>query len=160
MVFGNRWILLEIKFIWKSYGKLVKPPGSSGNNRMIDKDFWNNKRVYLTGHTGFKGSWLSLWLYSLGAQVKGYALEPPTTPSLFDVARVGEKIESEIGDIRDLAKLKKSMTDFNPDILIHMAAQPLVRLSYIEPIETYDTNVLGTAKVLEAARSCSNLKSI
>jgi len=127
---------------------------------MIDEKFWKNKRVYLTGHTGFKGSWLALWLHSLGAQVKGYALSPPTSPSLFDEAGVAEKIESEIGDIRDLDSLQKSMVDFNPDILIHMAAQPLVRLSYAEPLETYDINVMGTAKVFEVARSCTNLKSI
>jgi len=116
--------------------------------------------VFLTGHTGFKGSWLSLWLESLGATVKGYALAPATQPSLFEVARVAEKIDSEIGDIRDFEQLKKSMMNFNPDVLIHMAAQPLVRLSYKEPIETYDTNVMGTVKVLEAARSCPNLKAI
>jgi len=127
---------------------------------MIDAEFWKKKRVFLTGHTGFKGSWLSLWLSSLGATVKGYSLEPPTAPNLFDEARVAETIDSEIGDIRNLDQLQKSMSEFNPDILIHMAAQPLVRLSYDIPIETYEVNVLGTAKVLEAARHCSNLKSI
>lgn len=127
---------------------------------MIAKKFWQGKRVYLTGHTGFKGSWLSLWLANMGAIVKGYALPPPTNPSLFEEARIAEKIESQIGDIRDFETLKMSMAAFNPDILIHMAAQPLVRLSYKEPIETYDTNVMGTAKVLEAARSCPNLKAI
>jgi len=122
--------------------------------------FWENKRVFLTGHTGFKGSWLSLWLQSMGAIVKGYSLEPSTKPSLFIEANVAREMESKIGDIRDLAILKTSMTDFNPDILIHMAAQPLVRLSYIEPVETYATNVMGTVNVLESARSCSNLKAI
>lgn len=128
--------------------------------KMVDKSFWNNKRVYITGHTGFKGSWLSIWLHSLGAVVKGYALTPPTTPSLYEEAKVSNIIESEIGDIRNLQQLNKSMVDFNPDILIHMAAQPLVRLSYLEPIETYEINVMGTAKVLEAARNCQHLKSI
>lgn len=127
---------------------------------MIDKNFWQGKKVYLTGHTGFKGSWLSLWLAEMGAIVKGYALNPPTTPSLFEEAKVSEKIESQIGDIRDFETLKTSMVEFNPDILIHMAAQPLVRFSYKEPLETYDTNVMGTAKVLEAARLCSNLGAI
>lgn len=127
---------------------------------MVDKDFWQGKRVFVTGHTGFKGSWLSLWLHSLGAIVKGYALAPPTNPSLFDQAQIGELIDSEIGDIRDLAKISTAMKEFSPDILIHMAAQPLVRLSYKEPVETYDTNVLGTVKVLEAARSCETLKAI
>ncbi|WP_019556963.1 CDP-glucose 4,6-dehydratase [Thiomicrorhabdus arctica] len=127
---------------------------------MIDQVFWQGKRVFLTGHTGFKGSWLSLWLGSLGAVVKGYALIPPTFPSLFDEANVAQKIDSEIGNIGDLNQLSASMIAFNPDILIHMAAQPLVRLSYKQPIETYETNVMGTVKVLEAARNCPNLKSI
>jgi CDP-glucose 4,6-dehydratase len=127
---------------------------------MIDRAFWQGKRVFLTGHTGFKGSWLSLWLASLGAQVKGYALNPPTSPSLFDEAKVGKVIDSQIGDIRDQGALYESMLEFNPDILIHMAAQPLVRYSYDAPIETYEVNVIGTAKVLEVARSCSNLKAI
>ena len=127
---------------------------------MIEQKFWQNKRVFLTGHTGFKGSWLSLWLHSLGATVKGYALEPPTSPSLFNEANIGNLIESEIGDIRDLSKLQKSMIDFKPDILIHMAAQPLVRYSYDAPIETYEVNVIGTVKVLQAARSCANLQAI
>ena len=127
---------------------------------MIDQSFWQGKRVYLTGHTGFKGSWLSLWLSEMGAIVKGYALNPPTNPSLFEEAKVADKIESQIGDIRDFENLKTSMVAFNPDILIHMAAQPLVRLSYKEPLETYDTNVMGTAKVLEAARNCPKLRAI
>lgn len=127
---------------------------------MINQAFWQGKRVYLTGHTGFKGSWLSLWLHSLGATVKGYALNPPTTPSLFEQATIADCMESEIGDIRHLEPLTASMVGFNPDILIHMAAKPLVRLSYKEPIETYEVNVMGTAKVLEAARQCPNLKAI
>ena len=127
---------------------------------MVDASFWRNKKVFLTGHTGFKGSWLSLWLHSLGAEVQGYALVPETQPSLFIEADVESKVASEIGDIRNLHQLQQSMTEFNPDILIHMAAQPLVRLSYKEPIETYEINVMGTVKVLEAARSCPNLKAI
>ena len=127
---------------------------------MVNQAFWRGKRVYLTGHTGFKGSWLSLWLSEMGATVKGYALSPPSSPNLYEVAMISKKIESEIGDIRDLDKLKTSMVQFNPDILIHMAAQPLVILSYQEPLETFDTNVMGTAKVLEASRSCPNLKAI
>ena len=127
---------------------------------MIDQKFWQGKRVFLTGHTGFKGSWLSMWLFSLGAEVKGYALNPRTSPSLFNEAEVSSIINSQIGDIRDQDTLYKSMTAFNPDILIHMAAQPLVRYSYAAPIETYEVNVIGTAKVLEVARSCQNLKAI
>ena len=127
---------------------------------MIDKDFWLGKRVFLTGHTGFKGSWLSLWLNHLGCSVQGYSLNPPSSPSLFNIAKVDMLIESQIGDIRNQELLHKSMVSFNPDILIHMAAQPLVRYSYNEPIETFEVNVLGTAKVLEVARDCLNLKAI
>ena len=127
---------------------------------MISQDFWQGKRVFLTGHTGFKGSWLSLWLTSLGATVKGYALSPPTMPSLFNEAKIDSIIDSQIGDIRDQDALHESMATFNPDILIHMAAQPLVRYSYDAPIETYEVNVIGTVKVLEVARSCINLKAI
>jgi len=127
---------------------------------MVDREFWKGKRVFLTGHTGFKGSWISLWLSSLGAKVKGYALTPPTSPSLFNEAMVDSIIDSQIGDIRDQEVLHESMTGFNPDILIHMAAQPLVRYSYDAPVETYEVNVIGTTKVLEVARSCPNLKAI
>lgn len=123
-------------------------------------EFWKGKKVFLTGHTGFKGSWLSLWLQMMGANVKGFALEPPTSPSLFIEAKVGAGMISHIGDINDLEVLGKSMLEFDPEILIHMAAQPLVRLSYQQPIETFKTNVIGTANVLEAARSCKSLKAI
>ena len=126
----------------------------------VDAAFWKGKKVFVTGHTGFKGSWLSLWLQSMDAQVKGFALAPPTSPSLFEEAGVANDMESEVGDIRDLAAITASMTVFNPDIVIHMAAQPLVRLSYREPVETYATNVMGTVHVLEATRQCSNLKAI
>jgi len=110
---------------------------------MIDQEFWKGKRVFLTGHTGFKGSWLSLWLYSLGAEVRGYALNPPTSPSLFREAKIDTIIDSQIADIRDQDILHESMTGFNPDILIHMAAQPLVRYSYDMPIETYELMLLA-----------------
>jgi CDP-glucose 4,6-dehydratase len=126
----------------------------------VDKNFWVGKKVFLTGHTGFKGSWMSLWLQSMGAIVKGYSLKPNTTPNLYTVTSLDTVMDSEIGDIRDLNQITKSMTDFNPDVLIHMAAQPLVRLSYQEPVDTYTTNVIGTVNVLEAARKCTNLKAI
>lgn len=126
----------------------------------VSPSFWNGKRVYLTGHTGFKGSWLSLWLQQMGAIVKGYSLEPITYPNLFTQAKVAENMESEIGDITDLNHITESMVRFNPDVLIHMAAQPLVRLSYQEPALTYATNVMGTVNVLESARKCTNLKAI
>ena len=127
---------------------------------MVDPNFWNGKRVFITGHTGFKGSWLSIWLTSMGSIVKGYSLQPPTSPSLYVEAKVDELIESSIGDIRNQEELANSMLLFDPEILIHMAAQPLVRYSYDEPIETYEVNVIGTAKVLEVARSCKRLKAI
>tara|TARA_B100000963_G_scaffold361645_1_gene398379 strand:+ start:2596 stop:3678 length:1083 start_codon:yes stop_codon:yes gene_type:complete len=126
----------------------------------VDPSFWNGKKVYLTGHTGFKGSWLSLWLQNMGALVKGYSLDVNTNPALFLVANVAAGMESEIGDIRNLKQITKSMVSFSPDIIIHMAAQPLVRLSYQEPVDTYTTNVIGTVNVLEAARKCHDLKAI
>ena len=128
--------------------------------RTVDRTFWKGKRVYLTGHTGFKGSWLSLWLEDMGAVVKGYSLEPYTEPSLFKVAKVSSGIESEIGDIRDYDKLKTSISSFSPDIILHLAAQPLVRDSYEDPLGTYETNVMGTANLLQASRELPNLKSI
>jgi CDP-glucose 4,6-dehydratase len=121
---------------------------------------WNDKRVFLTGHTGFKGSWLALWLQSAGARVRGYALSPPTEPSLFETAKVSEGMESRIGDIRDLELLKLEMTGFDPEIVLHLAAQPLVRYSYDNPLETYAVNVMGTANVLEAVRGCSNVRAV
>ena len=105
----------------------------------VNPTFWQGKKVLVTGHTGFKGSWLSLWLQAMGAQVTGYALAPPTNPSLFEVAEVGSGMISIIGDIRDLDKLKAVFAKHQPEIVIHMAAQPLVRYSYQNPVETYST---------------------
>ena len=122
--------------------------------------FWKDKRVLITGHTGFKGSWLSLWLQSMGAKVVGYALAPPTNPSLFEVARVGLGMTSVIGDIRDLVHLQVVLTEHQPEIVIHMAAQPLVRYSYLEPVETYSTNVMGTVNLLEAVRHTKSVKAV
>lgn len=124
----------------------------------INPDFWRGKRVLLTGHTGFKGSWLSLWLQSMKATLRGVALDPPTTPALFDVARVAEGMQHQILDIRDFAAVKTQIDEFKPEIVIHMAAQPLVRYSYQEPIETYATNVMGTIHVLESARQADSVK--
>ena len=123
-------------------------------------DFWRGKRVLMTGHTGFKGSWLSLWLQSMGAKLRGIALEPPTEPALFAVARVAEGMEHRVTDIRDFVAVKAQMDEFQPEIVIHMAAQPLVRLSYSEPVETFRTNVMGTVHVLEAARHAGSVKAI
>ena len=126
----------------------------------VNHHFWRGKRIFLTGHTGFKGSWLSLWLQSLGAELHGLALAPPTTPSLFEVAKVGQGMASTIGDIRDYDTVRAAMVAFKPDIVIHMAAQPLVRLSYSEPVATYATNVMGTVHMLEAARHAGTVRAI
>ncbi|MFH1362101.1 MAG: CDP-glucose 4,6-dehydratase [bacterium] len=126
----------------------------------MDKKFWQNKRVFITGHTGFKGSWLCMWLSLLGAKVTGYALKPPTKPSLFELCRVEKLIKSVIGDVRDIKKLKKVLQAARPELVIHMAAQPIVRDSYKVPVETYSTNVMGTVNLLEAARACSSVKAI
>ena len=126
----------------------------------VTSDFWRDKRVLLTGHTGFKGAWLSLWLHSMGAKVKGFALAPPTTPNLFEEANVGDLIQSNLGDIRDFAAISKVIKDFKPEVVFHMAAQPLVRYSYDEPLETYATNVMGTAHLLESIRSIDTVRAI
>jgi len=127
---------------------------------MIDGGFWRDKKVFLTGHTGFKGGWLSLWLQSLGAQVQGFALEPPTEPNLFTAAQVGAGMGSTIGDIRELDVLRASMRAFAPDIVLHLAAQPLVRASYDDPVGTYATNVMGTVHVLESVRATPSVRAV
>lgn len=127
---------------------------------VINPDFWRGKRVLLTGHTGFKGSWLSLWLQQLGARVTGYALEPPTRPSLFELGRVADGMDSVIADIRDLQALKLAFEQASPEVVIHMAAQPLVRYSYVEPVDTYSINVMGTVHLLEAARGCPSVQAV
>ena len=124
------------------------------------KASWKGKKVFLTGHTGFKGAWLSVWLDSLGAKVTGYALKPPTKPSLFELAGLARRIKSNIGDVRDAAKIKRALLAAKPEIVIHMAAQPLVRESYRVPAETYSTNVMGTVNLLEAVRACGSVKAV
>ena len=127
----------------------------------ISPDFWRGKRVLLTGHTGFKGSWLSLWLQRLGASVHGLALAPPTSPNLFTEARVGEGMaSSRIADIRDQGAVLEAVKSCQPEIVIHMAAQALVRQSYSDPVTTYATNVMGTVHLLEAARSVGTVRAI
>ena len=123
-------------------------------------NIYGNKKVFITGHTGFKGSWLSLWLKQLGADVCGYSLEPNTNPSLFEVLNLENKIDkSVIGNILDESKLNKAINDFKPDIIFHLAAQPLVRLSYSEPKLTYETNIIGTLNMLTAALKCDSVKA-
>ncbi len=127
---------------------------------LVEPEFWNNKRIFVTGHTGFKGSWLCIWLQYMGAILKGYSLEPDTDPSMFRLINVESQINTEYGDILNYEALAKSMKSFNPDILIHLAAQPIVQLSYLEPQKTYLTNIMGTVNVFEAARRCPNLQTI
>lgn len=122
--------------------------------------FWNNKRVLITGHTGFKGSWLCLWLHKLGANVVGYALEPPTEPSMFETLYLDNVIDSVIGDIRDSKRFTDILEEYKPEVIFHLAAQALVRASYTNPVLTLETNIIGTANVLECARQCKSVKVI
>src|SRR6185369_14581530 len=123
-------------------------------------DFWRGRKVFLTGHTGFKGSWMSLWLQELGANLTGYALGPPTRPNLFQLAGVARDMRSIIGDIRDEARLREALQDSQPEIVIHMAAQALVHASYLDPVHTYTTNVMGTVNLLEAVRQTPSVKAV
>jgi CDP-glucose 4,6-dehydratase len=125
---------------------------------VMDAAFWRGKRVFLTGHTGFKGGWLAHWLHSVGAEVFGFALSPTTTPSLYDVTGLGNLISSTFGDIRDYEAMAAAYKKASPDIAIHMAAQPIVRDSYIDPVGTYSTNVMGTVHFLEIVRQNSGAK--
>ena len=127
----------------------------------MDQSFWRDRSVFVTGHTGFKGGWISLWLSKLGAKVHGYSLIPPTTLNFFSETQLEKRIEdSVIGDIRDLSKLTSALQTAKPSIVIHMAAQPLVRESYVSPVETFSTNVIGTVNVLEAVRSVDTVEAV
>ena len=125
---------------------------------VISAAFWQNKRVFVTGHTGFKGAWLCLWLQILGARVTGYALAPPTSPNLFDLAGIASVMSSINDDVRDLPRLREALAAAQPQVVIHMAAQSLVRQSYLDPVGTYATNVSGTVNLLEAVRHCPFVK--
>jgi CDP-glucose 4,6-dehydratase len=127
----------------------------------IPSRFWQGRSVLITGHTGFKGAWLTLWLSSLGASVHGYALDPPTTPSLFDAARIPGRLSSDVrADLLELARLKTAVSAARPEVVFHLAAQPLVRESYRDPLGTFASNVIGTANVLEAARDVDSVRAI
>ena len=123
-------------------------------------EFWRNRRVFLTGHTGFKGSWLSLWLQDLGAELVGYSLAPPTEPNLFTQANVPNGMVSICGNVLDLAHLQNCIDQYRPEVIFHLAAQSVVRRSYVDPVGTFATNVLGTVNVLEAARNCPSVRSV
>lgn len=126
----------------------------------MNTGFWKNKKVLVTGHTGFKGSWICLWLQKLGSHVVGYSLGPPTNPSLFNKAKVADGMSSIKGDIRNLDHFQSTIKKFKPEIVIHMAAQPLVRYSYENPIETYSTNVMGTVNLFEAIRKVGGVRVV
>lgn len=125
-----------------------------------DRSLWHGKRVFLTGHTGFKGGWLALWLASRGAVVRGYSLDPCTSPSLFEAVRLSSLVEDLRGDIRDGERLNRALGEFAPEVIFHMAAQPLVRYSYEDPIGTFETNVIGTARVLDAVRRTPSVRAV
>ena len=125
----------------------------------LDMNFYKGKKVFVTGHTGFKGAWLCKILSSVGAEVTGYSLTPPTQPSLFEVAGIAEDVHSVIGDIRDLKTLQTAFEEAQPEIVLHLAAQPIVRDSYINPAYTYETNVMGTVNILECVRRSSCARS-
>jgi len=121
---------------------------------------WSGRRVLITGHTGFKGGWLAMWLHSLGAKVAGFALPPPTNPNLFEQAKLDQMLSHVEGDVRDLGAVEAVIRDFRPEVVFHLAAQPLVRYSYDHPVETYATNVMGTVHVLEAARHSDCVRAV
>jgi CDP-glucose 4,6-dehydratase len=123
-------------------------------------EFWRDRRVLLTGHTGFKGSWLALWLGRLGARVSGFALAPATQPSLYLLARVADTLDSRIGDVRDADAVAAAVRAADPEVVFHLAAQPLVRASYRQPLQTFDTNVMGTVHLLDALRGMSRVRSV
>lgn len=127
---------------------------------MISREFWVGRKVLVTGHTGFKGSWLSLWLHRLGAEVTGMALPPGSTPSLFDLARIHEIVDSYLLDIRDPMMVQETISRARPEVVFHLAAQPLVRYSYRHPVETFSTNVMGTAHLLESVRSVNSVRAM
>jgi CDP-glucose 4,6-dehydratase len=133
---------------------------AEGDGAVEDVVSWAGRKVFLTGHTGFKGGWLALWLVHLGANVRGYSLAPSTTPNLFDEARIGGQIDEVRGDIRDAAALDAVMKEFAPEVVFHLAAQPLVRLSYADPMLTFETNVMGTARVLDAVRRTPSVRAV
>ncbi len=139
---------------------MTNQSSDSRNLKSFLAEFYSGKRVFLTGHTGFKGSWLCLWLHALGAKVTGYSLDPPTRPSLFELGRVHDLVSSVIADVRNRESLTSAINMAQPEIVIHMAAQPLVLESYRAPVDTYSINVMGTVNFLEAVRACRSVKAV
>jgi CDP-glucose 4,6-dehydratase len=137
---------------------VVKPYAT--NAEPFARNLWEGRRVFLTGHTGFKGGWLAQWLATKGAKIRGYALDPATEPNLFTLASVADVLDDNRGDIQDYPKLEASLTDFEPEVVFHLAAQPLLRRSYADPLGTYGTNVMGTANVLEAVRKSPSVRAV
>ena len=127
---------------------------------LLNEPFWKHRKVFVTGHTGFKGSWLCVLLDMLGADVTGYSLDPPTTPAMFTLAGLGGLVKTIHGDVRDLGSLSEAVREGKPEIVIHMAAQPIVRESYKIPVETYETNVMGTVNVLESVRLAGGVRAV
>ena len=137
-----------------------QPRGGCGKAMLMNSSFWRSKRVLVTGHTGFKGSWLCLWLEELGAEVCGFSLKPAAGPNLFAEADVGRDIKNTFADIRDQNAIYEAIATFQPEIVIHMAAQPLVRRSYQDPVDTYSTNIMGTVNLLEAVRQFEGVRAV
>ena len=131
-----------------------------GEENQMNPGFWKDRSVFITGHTGFKGAWLCLWLRHMGARVTGYALDPPTDPSLFNLAGVGDGMTDHRGDVRDPSALESAIKNAEPEIVLHLAAQSLVRVSYQEPVETFATNVMGTVHLLDAVRRASSVRAV
>ena len=127
---------------------------------LLNESFWKDKKVFITGHTGFKGSWLTIWLKLLGAETYGFSLDKPSEKNLYEEANLNSLTDSTTGDIRNIALLKRALSDFNPDLIFHLAAQPLVRFSYLDPITTYETNVIGTLNLLESSRQLKDLCAV
>lgn len=138
----------------------MEPRGCSLEGMVTMREFYQGKRVFITGHTGFKGAWLSLWLLEMGAQVTGFALDPPTDPSMYALCGLDRRMDSINGDIRDGRHLYKALSVAAPDIVLHLAAQPLVRESYRAPVETFEVNCMGTVNLLEAVRQCPSVRSV
>lgn len=127
---------------------------------VVNPDFWRDKRVFITGHTGFKGGWLAMWLQHMGADLKGFALPAATTPNLYEAANIESIVDTTFGDIRDLEVIKAALNEAQPEIVFHLAAQPLVRFSYQDPVGTYAANVMGSVHLLEAVRHCSSVRAV